>query len=462
MQNNKDTIVAVSTAVGEGGIGIVRLSGERAVRIADKIFAAKGGGTVSGFGSHTVHYGHVIRSADKGIVDEVLLTIMRAPRTYTREDVVEISCHGGAVALKEVMQEAVLSGARPAGPGEFTKRAFLNGRIDLAQAEGVIDVIRSKTDASLRVAMAHLEGDYSREIKKERQSLIRILEEIEADIDFQDEHHLSSASDAELLDGLKRSKDRLAAILSSADAGRMLQEGVTCVICGKPNVGKSSLLNALLKRSRAIVTPIPGTTRDAIEDFISVSGVPVKLVDTAGIQPSKDAVEKIGIRKSKEYLKKADIAIFVLDFNRRFDDNDRAIQKMLPKERTIIVANKSDLKDKLRGGSVRCLAGQDIIPVSVKERKNVTLVEKKLSEMIWQGKAHAPEYAFITNLRHAACVKAALKSAKEAVDSLTQGAGKELIAVDVRQAVFELGKITGESVDVNILDRIFEKFCIGK
>ncbi|MDD5438594.1 MAG: tRNA uridine-5-carboxymethylaminomethyl(34) synthesis GTPase MnmE [Candidatus Omnitrophica bacterium] len=480
MHNNKDTIVAISTAVGEGAIGIVRLSGSRAVAIAQKMFVPKSGNKISGFKSHTVHYGHIVRYRNVhkgidirpamhdartrryGIIDEVLLTLMRGPRTYTREDVVEISCHGGIVPLKKVMEEAVHRGARPADPGEFTKRAFLNGRIDLAQAEGVQDVIRAKTEAAFRVALSHLEGDFSRGIKKLRAALMDILRVIEADIDFQEEHQVPADSDARLLAKVGKVRNRLDDIVAAADTGRMIQEGITCVICGKPNVGKSSLLNAFLKRNRAIVTPVPGTTRDVIEDVIAIGGVPVRLVDTAGIQPSRNVIEKIGIRKSREYIKKADIIIFMLDFSRPFDDNDLSIIKLLPQGRIITVANKCDLKRKLHPEAIPSLAGRDIVPVSAKERKNIAVLEQKLSAMIWQGKVHMPEHDFITSIRQAACVRAALKSVHDACSLLKHGGQRELLAVDIRQAVFELGKVTGEAVDVNILDRIFAKFCIGK
>jgi len=468
--NLKDTIVAISTPIGEGGIGIVRLSGTRALTIADKIFLSKDSKKPSTFDTYTMRYGHVARSKKvsgnskdkkREIIDEVVLTVMRAPKTYTKEDIVEINCHGGIVPLKKVMEETVFLGARPAGPGEFTKRAFLNGRIDLAQAEAVQDLIKAKTDMSLKVALSHLEGDFSGEVIRKRETLLDILKDIEKEIDFSGED-IDTLSKKDLIRRLEKSSLGVKKILDTHDSGMLLKEGVTCVICGKPNVGKSSLLNTLLKRNRAIVTHIPGTTRDVIEEVITIKGAALKLVDTAGIVKSRNIVEKKGVERTRAYLKKADFIIFMLDLSQPLDKKDREIMKLLPIEKIMVVANKSDLKKRLDLDEVNSSLDKEVLKISVLKRKNVDLIEKNIGGMIWSGKLTHPEPAFLTNIRHKKALEEALKSLRLAISALKKDLPFELAAVDMREAIFRLGLITGESVDVNILDRIFEKFCIGK
>jgi len=460
---NRDTIAAVSTPIGEGGIGIVRISGDRALSIADKIFVGKKG-KPSKFPSHTVRYGHIRRrSVDNNneIIDEVLLTVMRKPGTYTKEDIVEINCHGGVMPLKMVFEEVIRGGARPAEPGEFTKRAFLNGRIDLAQAEAVCDVIKSNTEASLKVAVSHLEGDFSGEIRSDRENLLDVLKDLEARIDFSEED-IEPSVNAQDITRLKEVFIRLENVLKTESKGMLLKEGITCVICGKPNVGKSSLLNTLLKRNRAIVTHLPGTTRDTIEEIINLQGIAVKIVDTAGIVKARNIVEKEGVQRSRNYIRKADIAILMVDLSRAFDKKDKEILKILPPGKTIVVANKSDLKHMFDPGHIRQLKDKKTIMASVLKKTNIKLIEEGISETIWGGKVIHPEPTFLTSVRHKKALRSAVKSLRAGIRTLEKESSSELAVVDIREAIFQLGLITGESVDLNILDRIFDKFCIGK
>ncbi len=463
MSDLHDTIVAISTPIGEGGIGIVRLSGKKALSIADKIFVSKDGRKPSSFKTYTLHYGHIVKSQiqNKEIIDEVLLTVMRAPKSYTKEDVVEINCHGGIVPLRKTLEEVVRLGARPAEPGEFTKRAFLNGRIDLAQAEAVIDVIRAKTDASLGVAVRQLEGDFSKQINLQREKLLGMLQHVEAQIDFSEEE-LKAYSENEMIFKIRQSHNRLKSILDTQNLGMLLKEGITCVICGKPNAGKSSLLNTLLKRNRAIVTHIPGTTRDAIEESISVKGIPLRIVDTAGIVKSKNIIDKKSIEITKAYLKRGDLVIFMLDLSRPFDKKDKDIMKRLRPDRTIIVANKSDLKQRLNLDRIKTQIGEEVIKISILKKKNLSLVEEVVAKKVWAGKVIHPEAAFLTNIRHKRELEAALKNLKSAGLALKKSLPLELVAVDLRESIFHMGLIVGKSVDVDVLKGIFQNFCIGK
>lgn len=458
MNKDKDTIVAISTPIGEGGIGIVRMSGDKAISIADKIFVSRSRKKVNTFKTHTIHYGHIGHGE---IIDEVLLSVMRSPKTYTKENIVEINCHGGIIPLRKVFDMVCKLGARPAEPGEFTKRAFLSGRIDLAQAEAVCDIINAKTELSLKVAMNHLEGGYSNQIGKMRQELLAVLGDIEADIDFSEEHE-----DVKIRHDLKSKLEKLLKnlkeILSTKDMGMLFKEGVRCVICGKPNVGKSSLLNALLRKNRAIVTHIPGTTRDIIEESINIKGINVKLVDTAGIVRTKNIVERHGVDRSKNYIKKADMVIWMLDLSKTFDSKDRDVLELLPLQKTIIIANKKDLKRKLNLKSIKEVKNIAVHEISALNNDGINLVEKLIADKIFHGKIIHPEAAFITSARHAKEVEAGIKNITSAIQQAVNGLPLEIIAVDIRGAITHLGMITGENVDINVLDKIFSRFCIGK
>jgi len=461
-----DTIVAVATPPGEGGIGIVRLSGPEALRIADRIFFSKDGKKPSSYKTYTIHYGKIADrkkgSKNIALIDEVLLTVMRAPKSYTREDTLEINCHGGIQAVKGVLDLAVRCGARIADPGEFTKRAFMNGRIDLVQAEAVLDTIRSKTEASLKVAVNQLDGELSRAVNAIRDSILDMASQLEASIDFPEEDIGAQERSAFLRkaeDALKKIKG----LLSTYDEGQVLREGVLATICGKPNVGKSSLMNLLLKRDRVIVSPIPGTTRDTVEEFINLKGVPIRLVDTAGISDTKDVIEKEGVRRSKRYLDMADIVLLVLDASRKLDDQDDGIIRLVKNKRAIVIVNKTDVPRKIEMAKVRRIfARSAILEVSVEKKKNIKLLEKSILDMIWFGRFHQGEGAMIDNARHRDLLDKALSNMLSVKKAIGKDGPPEIAAIDLREAVDNLGLIIGKSVSDDILDRIFQKFCIGK
>ena len=460
MAKSEDTIVAVSTPIGEGGIGIVRLSGPEALKIANEIFVSKDGGKPSQYETYTTHYGHIVN--DSRYIDEVLLTVMKAPKSYTKEDIVEINCHGGIQAVRKVLELVVKCGARIAEPGEFTKRAFLNGRVDLAQAEAVLDIVRARTEASLKVAVSQLEGNLSKVITEIRERIIDIASQIEASIDFPDEE-LEIIEEGRLI---KKAEDVLAelkALIDTSSDGIILREGILATICGKPNTGKSSLMNLLLKRDRVIVTPIPGTTRDAVEEMINLKGIPVRLVDTAGIAKTKDLLEGEGMRKSKGYLELADLVLLVLDAATGIDREDEDIIRLIADRKKLVIINKIDLAKKIDKARIWKIFKEDpIVEISVKEKKNIELLERCILEMIWSGDFDQGEGAIVTNARHKASLDRSYENMLSVKEGLKDGASPELIAVDLKEAIFNLGTIVGKSVSEDILDRIFENFCIGK
>ena len=470
-----DTIVAMSTPVGEGGIGIVRMSGAGALEIADNIFMSKDGCKPSSYDTYTVHYGHIVnrvpqkksvapgpRPPAPGFIDEVLLTVMRAPKSYTKEDVVEINCHGGIQAVKNVFDLVVKYGARTAAPGEFTKRAFLNNRIDLAQAEAVLDVIRAKTESSLKAAMGQLEGELSKEVSDILDKLIDMASNIEAIIDFPDE-------DADIIkeEGLGNKADtiieRIRRLADSFSEGVVLREGVLAVICGKPNTGKSSLMNLLLKRDRCIVAPIPGTTRDAVEEMISLKGVPIRLVDTAGIGQVKDILYKESSGRSKRYIERADIVLLMLDASTKVNEEDLGIIRLVEDKKKLVIINKIDLGKKIDKKNLTSLFKKDtMVEVSVENKTNIELLERSILDMIWSGRFIQGEGAFVTNARHKELLDKALNGMISVGGLIREKAHPELIAVDLKEAIFNLGLIIGRSVSDEVLNRIFENFCIGK
>ena len=453
------TIAAISTALGAGAIGIVRLSGPEAFAICDLVFRGKL--TLAEAATHTIHHGIILDPASGEMVDEVLVSAMRAPATYTREDVVEVNCHGGAVAQQRVLSLFLDRGARLATPGEFTRRAFLNGRIDLAQAESVARIVSAKTEAGMKVALSQLEGVLSGEIGSIRQSLLEILAAVEAGIDFSDE-------DIDELDGasagrrLERLHQRLGELIDSALTGRVLSEGVRTVIVGKPNVGKSSLLNSLLMRERAIVTEIPGTTRDTIEEIISIDGIPLRLIDTAGLRPGGDEAERIGVERSRRAMSEADLVLCLFDGSRREDDHDRALITSIPGDRAIYVINKCDL---FRGRPP--FFNQGLLPsrpviVSARTRQGLGDLKHKVADKVLGGSFPSLQSPVVTQERH----RRLLTDATEAVSRAQQGIrvrlGEELIAEELRSALGSLGEITGEEIVEDLLDTVFREFCIGK
>ena len=452
----EDTIAAISTPLGEGAIGIIRLSGKDAVKIADGVFRSKKGGLPSSFRSFTSHFGRVY---DKdSVVDEALLTVMRAPKSYTKEDTVEISCHGGVIPLRRSLGLVLERGARLAEPGEFTRRAFINGRLDLTQAEAVLDIIRAKTDASLRAAMSQLDGRLSSSLNEIRDEIISISANIEASIDFPDEdiEIISEAKIGERLGSVKREIWRL---LETAEGGIILREGISCVICGKPNVGKSSMLNALIGRERAIVTHIPGTTRDTIEEFINILGIPFKLADTAGITPTEDIVEREGVLRSREHIEAADLVLLVLDASSRLTDEDRVLLEDTKGRQRIIVLNKIDLARKI---SLVAPKDETVAEVSAKSGEGIGGLKEKMSEKVYGGGVRATEGAVVTNVRQKDALRRSYESLTEAIKAVDGNLSPELIAIELRESLDCIGEMVGETVTDDILDKVFSQFCIGK
>ncbi len=455
-----DTIAAIATPPGENGIGIVRISGPDALSIADKIFIPKiSKDKLLEFKSHSMHYGHI---SDKGtFIDEVLITVMRTPKTYTTQDVVEINCHGGIASIREILKIILLLGARLGEPGEFTKRAFLNGRIDLMQAEAVSDIISSQTSDSLKVAQHQLSGDISKKIKSIKVKLIDTAAEIEAAINFPDED-LETLGKTKIIDSLKLIESELINLLKASDQGRVLRNGIVTVICGKPNVGKSTLMNTFLKQDRVIVTPEAGTTRDSIEEIINVKGIPLRIVDTAGIIHPEDQPTKMSVLKSKHYMDIADLILLVLDSSDILNKNDLDIIDIVKDKKTIVVVNKIDLKEALQVDQIKeHLHNKTIIKISAKEKDGIDKLEDVIYDMFWEGALTVKDIAF-SNSRHIDAGNKALDLVKSSLSGLAWHNQLELCSLDIKDAAQQLGLITGEVYTEELLDSIFSKFCVGK
>ncbi len=463
-----DTICAISTPLGEGGIGIVRLSGKNSFGIAERIFRPVRLQTPMGrrpdtrHQTHTIHYGHIVDPESGNVIDEVLLTFMKAPATYTREDVVEINCHGGIVPLKNVLELCLKEGARLADPGEFTKRAFLNGRIDLTQAEAVIDIIKAKTDRSLRVAMDQLRGVLSLKLNKIKEDLIALTALIEAHIDFPEED-IDVPSKERIEIQVKELINEIDALLRSSEGGKILREGISTAIIGRPNVGKSSLLNALLMEDRAIVTKIPGTTRDIIEEFINIDGIALKIVDTAGIRKAKGLAEEAGVRRSLRAIDGADLILLVLDGSQVLKEEDRTLFEKVKGRQGVIVLNKNDLPPKIEEDDLSKVIGEKpLVKISATEMTGIEELRKAISDLIFTGKVISQEGAIITKLRHKKNLLDAKENLENFRDLLAEGQSSEFLALDLREALDHIGEIVGIVTTENILDRIFSEFCIGK
>lgn len=456
-----DTIAGISTAPGESAIGIIRLSGKDSIEIADRIIKSKKGRFIRDMKTYTMMYGYVVDPKNNEPVDEVIVSLMRAPGTYTREDIVEINCHGGMMAVRKILSLALENGARLAEPGEFTKRAFLNGRIDLSQAEGVMDLIRSKTETSMKVALSQTQGKLSMKVRHMMEKLIKILSHIGAAVDFPEE----DVEEVVIPDILKISREinqEIKKMLDSTDAGKIIREGLNVTIVGKPNVGKSSLLNALIEENRAIVTDIPGTTRDTIEEYINIQGIPVRLVDTAGIRSSEDVVEKIGINKSIEYMEKADLVLFILDSSRQIDDEDREIIKRIKDKKAIIIINKTDLPGRIDMNEVDMIAGSSqIIHTSINKNTGIEDIKSAIAKIVFKGNINLGE-VYVTSVRHNELLRKAEESIQAGIDTLNKGLPIDFASIDFRDAYMRLGEITGETVEDDIIDRIFKDFCVGK
>ena len=455
-----DTIAAIATAMTPSGIGIIRISGDDSIELIDKIYKSKSGKKLlSQCDSHTVHYGFIYDGDEK--IDEVMVLIMRAPNTYTREDTIEIDCHGGVFVMKRILETVVKYGARPAEPGEFTKRAFLNGRIDLSQAESVIDVINSKNEFALKNSLSQLNGAVLDSIKQIREVLLHEIAFIESALD--DPEHISLDSYPQklllIVDNQIKSIDKL---LKSSDNGRILKEGIDTVIVGKPNAGKSSLLNILVGADRAIVTDIAGTTRDVLEEQINLDGITLNLVDTAGIRDTDDIVEKIGVDRAKQYADSADLIIYVIDSSTELDDNDFSIIDILKDKNAIVLLNKSDLSTITTEDIVKKYLDKPVIYISAKDRMGIDELESKISEMFLHGQVSFNDEVYITNIRHKNSLTEALNSLKLVVESINNDMPEDFYSIDLMNAYEELGLIIGEAVEDDLMQEIFSKFCMGK
>lgn len=457
-----DTIAAISTPPGEGGISIVRLSGPEAIGIAESIFRpARKTKRLSRIRSHTLTYGHILDPHSGQLIDEVLVSVMHAPRTYTREDVVEINCHGGALVAQKILDLLLQQGARLAEPGEFTKRAFLNGRIDLSQAEAVIDLIRAKTDLSLKAATSQLSGELSERIERLRNSIAQVLAEVEASIDFPEED-LDFMPPEEIETRLCDAAEEIKRLIETAQEGRILREGVRTVIAGKPNVGKSSLLNRLLREDRVIVTDIPGTTRDSIEEYLNLGGIPFRIVDTAGIRLTDDPIELEGVKRSRRQIELADLVLAMFDSSQTLSDEDYELLRMISDKTALIVLNKIDLPPKITPEEFKPLSDKRVVRISALKEIGIDDLKTEIVKLVTGGKVMLADSPIVVNLRHKDALRRAFESLSYAIDSIRQGEPPELIAVDLRGALNCLGEIIGAVTNEEILDRIFSQFCIGK
>ena len=458
-----ETIAAIASAMTNSGIGIIRISGEDAFDVIDKIYRSqKGNKLLSKCKSHTIHYGHIYDEDE--IIDEVMVLLMRAPNSYTREDTVEIDCHGGTLVMRRILEVVLKNGARPAEPGEFTKRAFLNGRIDLSQAESVMDVISSKNDFALKSSMQQLNGALTGKIKEIRGKIIHEIAFIESALD--DPEHISIDGYGEnLLIIIEKLMQKMNQMIASSENGSLLKEGINTVIVGKPNAGKSSLLNALVGRERAIVTDIAGTTRDVLEEQINLNGITLNIMDTAGIRSTEDVVEKIGVDKALSLVDKADFIIYVVDTSTALDENDEKIIDAIREKKAIILLNKSDLiqvtgedeiKEKLSG------AVHKMIAISAKENLGIDVLEETITEMFFHGTISFNDEVYITNIRHKNALIQAVESLKLVKQSVENGMPEDFYSIDLMNAYEELGTIIGEAVEDDLVNEIFSKFCMGK
>lgn len=455
-----DTITAISTPKGEGAIAIVRLSGDEAVQIANKLFKEKDLNIVD---SHTIHYGHLVDPSSGNTVEEVMVSILRAPKTFTREDVVEINCHGGIFSVNKVLELVLSQGARLAEPGEFTKRAFLNGRIDLSQAEAVMDLIRSKTDRAMAIAMNQVEGRLSKLVNSLRQTLLEILAHIEVNIDYPEYDDVEEMTNTVLIEKAKTVRVELQKLLETSKQGKILREGLSTVIIGRPNVGKSSLLNTLVQESKAIVTDIPGTTRDVIEEYVNVKGVPLRLIDTAGIRETKDVVEAIGVERSKKVLNLADLVLFVLNNNEQLSEEDRKLFGEMSGKDVIVIINKTDLPQKLDMDEVKALVGNaTIVTTSLKEEKGIDDLEKAIANLYFEGQIEAQDLTYLSNARHIALLKQSEQTINDAIEAMKNGMPIDLVQIDLTRAWELLGEIIGDTVQESLINQLFSQFCLGK
>lgn len=456
----EDTIAAIATAMAPSGIGIVRISGPEAVAVADRLYRGKKKEKkLADMKSHTIHYGWIVENEQ--ILDEVLVMLMRGPHSYTGEDTVEIDCHGGVLAVKRVLEAVLHAGARIADPGEFTKRAFLNGRIDLSQAEAVMDVISAKSEYALQSSVSQLQGSVRRAVKEIREKLLYEIAFIESALD--DPEHISLDGYPEKLEGIvQEEKRKIEKLLKSADDGKMLQEGIKTVILGKPNAGKSSLLNLLVGEEKAIVTDIAGTTRDVLEEQISLGGISLRMLDTAGIRSTADKVEQIGVERAKEHAKNADLILYVVDASVPLDENDGQIMELLKGRKTILLLNKSDLETVISKEELTARIDAPVLNISAREETGLAELEALIKEMFFQGEISFNDEVYITNMRQKRALEEALESLKLVENSIAMGMPEDFFSIDLMNAYERLGSIIGEAVGEDLVNEIFSKFCTGK
>ena len=454
-----DTIAAISTGMTSSGIGIIRISGPEAIAIADKVYDSRSGKKLEDMLTHTIHYGFI--RDGKEFIDEVLVMLMRGPRSFTAEDTVEINCHGGVYAMNRILELVIRNGARPAQPGEFTKRAFLNGRIDLSQAEAVIDVINAKNEYALKSSVSQLKGSVLKVIKNIREKIIYHIAYIESALD--DPEHISLEGYPEQLEEqVDQWKKKIHTLIASAENGKRMKEGIKTVIVGKPNAGKSSLLNVLLGEERAIVTDIAGTTRDVLEEQMSLSGISLNIIDTAGIRSTEDVVEKIGVKKAKTYAQDADLIIYVVDSSTGLDENDEEIMEMIRGRKAIVLLNKMDLDCVTTEEDIKKYLDKPVIPVSAKEEQGIDRLEQTVKDMFYEGSISFNDEIYITNMRQKAALKEALDSLEQVSVSIQNQMPEDFFSIDLMAAYASLGKITGEEVGEDLVNEIFAKFCMGK
>lgn len=456
-----DTITSISTPMGEGAIGIVRLSGPQAVEIADKLY--KGKHLLNDVPSHTINYGHIIDPESKGVVEEVMVSVLRAPKTFTREDIIEINCHGGILTINRVLELTMTYGARMAEPGEFTKRAFLNGRIDLSQAEAVMDFIRSKTDRASKVAMNQIEGRLSDLIKKQRQSILEILAQVEVNIDYPEYDDVEDATTEFLLEQSKEIKQEINRLLDTGAQGKIMREGLSTVIVGKPNVGKSSMLNNLIQDNKAIVTEVAGTTRDVLEEYVNVRGVPLRLVDTAGIRETEDIVEKIGVERSRKALSQADLILFVLNNNEALTQEDYTLYEVVKNEDVIVIVNKMDLEQNIDINEVKDMIGDTpLIQTSMLKQEGIDELEIQIRDLFFGGEVQNQDMTYVSNSRHISLLKQARQTIQDAIDAAESGVPMDMVQIDLTRTWEILGEIIGETASDELIDQLFSQFCLGK
>ena len=451
-----DTITAIATPLGEGAIGIVRISGTDAIAIANRIFKGKNLETVD---SHTLNYGHILDPDKDEILDEVMVGVMRAPRTFTREDVIEINTHGGIAVTNEILQLILRQGARMAEPGEFTKRAFLNGRVDLTQAEAIMDIIRAKTDKAMNIAVKQLDGSLKDLIDNTRQEILNTLAQVEVNIDYPEYDDVEEMTTALLREKTQEFQNLLENLLRTARRGKILREGLSTAIIGRPNVGKSSLLNNLLREDKAIVTDIAGTTRDVIEEYVNIKGVPLKLIDTAGIRETDDIVEKIGVERSRQALAEADLILLVLNASEKLTDQDRALLALSDMTRRIVLLNKTDLREEIEAEELP----EDIIRISVLENQNIDQIEERINQLFFDNAGIVEQDAtYLPNSRHISLIEQAVQSLQAVNEGLEFGMPVDLLQVDLTRTWQILGEITGDAAPDELITQLFSQFCLGK